>query len=211
VTLFGLGIALIVLGVLALVVGHLVRGAPAGAVSLGWALVVIGVVLIVVSLVTDDGVAAAAAGGTIRRRRRRGRGLKRPQPVLLAFLVGAIPLVLGFVTQVVDALPDASVPQWIRVALVGLGTLTTGLAALWARMQVTPLADPRSRSGARLVVREADRPSSTSASSSSLPVPPPGPAPEAVRDTMRDARRRSSDPPASPPAGPGRSDAGEDA
>jgi hypothetical protein len=75
----------------------------------------------------------------------------RPEPVLLAFLLGAVPLVAGFVLQILEALPDSSTPLWLRTALVGIGTLTTALGALWARIRVTPTSDPQLDGGTPLV------------------------------------------------------------
>jgi hypothetical protein len=64
------------------------------------------------------------------------------QPVITAFLIGAIPIVSAFVLQVLDE-GGVDTPAWLRAALTGLGALVGGLAALWARSQVTPVADPK--------------------------------------------------------------------
>jgi low temperature requirement protein LtrA len=72
------------------------------------------------------------------------------QPVIVAFLVAAVPIVAAFVLQVLDE-GGVGVPAWLRSLLVGVGALTTGLAALWARSRVTPTALPRLDEGTLLV------------------------------------------------------------
>jgi hypothetical protein len=71
------------------------------------------------------------------------------QPVLVAFIIGAVPLLIAAVTAVADLF--ASVPDWIVPLATIIGTLTTGLAALWARGQVTPTALPKLDEGTMLV------------------------------------------------------------
>lgn len=63
------------------------------------------------------------------------------QPVILAFIVGAVPLVIAAVSALADLF--AAVPDWVVPSFTVAGTLTTGLAALWARVRVTPVALPR--------------------------------------------------------------------
>jgi heme A synthase len=75
--------------------------------------------------------------------------LSERQPVLVAFLLGAIPLVLSALTGLLDVFEG--VPDWIAPTLATIGTVTTGLAALWAKLQVTPTAIPRTDEGEPLV------------------------------------------------------------
>lgn len=64
------------------------------------------------------------------------------QPVLVAFAVAALPVIATFVLQILT-LADVAVPLWIRTALLGIGGLIGTVAALWARANVTPVADPK--------------------------------------------------------------------
>lgn len=74
------------------------------------------------------------------------------EPVLLTFLVAAIPLVTAFVLQVLHD-GDVNVPHWLIALLAGVGPLIAALGALYARSQVTPTADPRDDRGTPLVPR----------------------------------------------------------
>jgi hypothetical protein len=65
------------------------------------------------------------------------------QPVIVAFLVAAVPIVCAFILQVLEATDVLDNALWIRTLLTGLGTLTGALAAVWARSRVTPTAAPR--------------------------------------------------------------------
>jgi hypothetical protein len=76
-------------------------------------------------------------------------GLTDRQPVVVAFIVGAVPLLIAAVSAVADLF--ASVPDWIVPLATIIGTLTTGLAALWARGRVTPTALPKLDEGTMLV------------------------------------------------------------
>jgi hypothetical protein len=60
---------------------------------------------------------------------------------IVAFVLGAVPLVVAAISGIADLF--AAVPDWIVPVATIIGTLTTGLAALWARQQVTPTALPR--------------------------------------------------------------------
>lgn len=63
------------------------------------------------------------------------------QPVLVAFIVGAVPLIIAAVSALAGIF--TAMPDWIVPVFTVAGTLTTGLAALWARSRVTPVALPR--------------------------------------------------------------------
>lgn len=72
------------------------------------------------------------------------------EPVIVAFVIGAIPMLAAFVLQVVDE-GGVQIPAWLRSLLAGLGAVVTGLAALWARTRVTPTALPQLDEGTPLV------------------------------------------------------------
>lgn len=71
------------------------------------------------------------------------------EPVILAFVVGAIPLFAAALAALAEVF--TGMPDWIVPTFTVLGTLTTGLAAMWARLRVTPTADPKLDDGTRLV------------------------------------------------------------
>lgn len=71
------------------------------------------------------------------------------QPVLVAFVIGAAPIVTAFILAVIDT-AGSEIPNWIVAALTGLGPTIGALSAVWARGQVTPLADPRLDDGTPL-------------------------------------------------------------
>jgi hypothetical protein len=158
VTVLILGIILLVIGAALIVVPDLARLAP-----LGWLLAIIGVVLVVVALVdVNDANAAVLMMATIPPAGKRlahashGAGptsdqepvisvatAADSQPVIVAFLVAAVPIVCAFILQVLEATDVLDNALWIRTLLTGLGTLTGALAAVWARSRVTPTAAPR--------------------------------------------------------------------
>lgn len=72
------------------------------------------------------------------------------RPVLLSFLLGAIPVLCAFVLEVLDA-SGTPTPDWITAVLAGVGGLITTLGGLWAQARVTPLADPKLDDGTPLV------------------------------------------------------------
>lgn len=78
------------------------------------------------------------------------------QPVMIAFIVGALPLIAGAISSLADLF--TFIPDWLVPTLLVLGTLTSGLAALWARLQVTPLADPKDNDGDPLTPDTPDEP-----------------------------------------------------
>jgi hypothetical protein len=75
----------------------------------------------------------------------------------VAFLIGATPMIAAFVLQVLDE-GGVAIPAWLRSALAGVGALTTALAALWARGQVTPTAAPKLDDETLLVPMTTGRP-----------------------------------------------------
>lgn len=166
--MLALGLILLIVGIVLVAVatvGQPPSAAPLG--PLGWLLAVIGLVLSLVAvLVTGDDVdvrsmligGAAMAivpphahivsldedppqpvAGSVSDR----------QPVLVAFAVGAVPLLVAAVSAVADLF--AGVPSWVVPLATIIGTLTTGLAALWAKQRVTPTALPRLDEGTPLV------------------------------------------------------------
>lgn len=155
-----IGIILLIVGAILLAAPH-IGGPPAAGnlAALGWLLALAGVILIVVALVAGSDVdveslvgggVAMAAAGSMRDFHSAGAdepavpvagGVTDRQPVLVAFILGAVPLVLAALTGLADVF--TGVPDWVVPTLTTIGTLTTGLAALWARSQVTPVALPR--------------------------------------------------------------------
>jgi hypothetical protein len=72
-------------------------------------------------------------------------------PVIVAFLVAAVPIVCAFILQVLEATDVLDNALWLRTLLTGLGTLVGALAAVWARSRVTPTAAPKLDDGTLLV------------------------------------------------------------
>jgi hypothetical protein len=72
-------------------------------------------------------------------RRKRTMTKTESEPVLLAFIVGVIPVVASFVLGILHA-SGTAVPTWVIALLAGIGTLTNAIAAVWARAQVAPTA-----------------------------------------------------------------------
>lgn len=158
------GLLGVALGALLIVLGHVASGVPRGAVPAGWALVVVGLILVVISLFADDadaaplGAAGLLAFGSVHVH---GAGDTEPsvrvpagaaserEPVIIAFVTGVLPLIAAAVTALADTF--TAIPDWIVPTLTVLGTLTTGLAALWARLRVTPTVAPRDDEGNPLV------------------------------------------------------------
>lgn len=164
-SLLTVAIILAAIGVLLLIVGPRVAAREGGtdvryAVRLiGWVLVIAGVAFFILWAVreVDDGGGRGAVGlpalllvglavdpgsrGAARASRLATGG--RPRPVLLAFVVTAVPVVCAFLLQVLEAAGALDSALWVRTVLVGLGPLVGALAALWAQAQVTPLGDPR--------------------------------------------------------------------
>jgi delta 1-pyrroline-5-carboxylate dehydrogenase len=75
----------------------------------------------------------------------------RPRPVLLAFIVAAIPILATFVLQILDE-AGVDTPLIVRLILTGTGALVGALATAWAQAQVTPLVDPVDAAGRQLSV-----------------------------------------------------------
>jgi hypothetical protein len=166
--MLALGLVLLIIGVV-LIVALLGAGQPSSAAPLGplaWLLVIVGLILALVAvLVTDGDLNAGIVGGlgmvAIPPPHHHAvplhedppepvaGGLTDRQPVIVAFIVGAVPLLIAAVTAVADLF--ASVPDWIVPLATIIGTLTTGLAALWARGRVTPTALPKLDEGTLLV------------------------------------------------------------
>jgi hypothetical protein len=165
------GIVLVLVGVAILyfAAGH--RAANFG----GGALILLGVIALVIWLIDRSGAdtagvmvaMAAVPPGKPRRRATRahtshGEGerdarpvpdlpAQRREPVLVAFIVAAVPIACAFTLQVLDATDVLDNALWLRTLLTGLGALTGALAAAWARAQVTPTAAPKLDDGTLLV------------------------------------------------------------
>lgn len=73
------------------------------------------------------------------------------RPVLVAFLLAAVPIVSAFALQVLEATDVLDNALWLRTLLVGLGSITGLLGSAWAQAKVTPLARPRNNAGEPLV------------------------------------------------------------
>lgn len=155
-----IGIVLLVVGVVMIIAAAVVAQVPAVVSQLGWLFVLVGVILIVIAALfvgADSAIDALVGGGVAmatpasmrhfhtagddERARPVAGSLKDRQPVLVAFVLGAVPLILAAVTALADIF--AGIPDWLVPTLTVVGTLTTGLATMWARMQVTPTALPR--------------------------------------------------------------------
>lgn len=160
------GLILIAVGAILYVIG-LRAGEPARGVLqvVGLILLAFGVVLILVGVVDDAdawsgpalltvGAVGGAGAGAVRGVNEQdlpvgGGTLTDRQPVVVAFIIGAVPLILAAVTGLADVW--AGIPDWIVPVLTTIGTLTTGLAALWARLRVTPTLMPETDDGEPLV------------------------------------------------------------
>jgi hypothetical protein len=156
-----IAIVLIIMGGILIALPAFGGNVPAPLATLGWLLAVVGLVLLVVVLVvvSDDANARVIGGGFVamavspRGTTFHGAGDKDPavpvagatarEPVIVAFLVGAVPVVCAFALQVLEATDVLDSAMWLRTLLVGLGSLTTALGALWARSNVTPTAAPK--------------------------------------------------------------------
>lgn len=158
---------MLIIGVILLVIGAFLliaptAGAPgiAPAAPLGWLLALVGLILIVVAVVdvgdADAAVLAMAVGGGgsqfdhLRARPDAGEdpaiavaGPGKREPVILAFIVAAVPIVCAFILQVLDVTDALESALWLRTLLTGLGGVVGALAAAWARANVTPTAAPR--------------------------------------------------------------------
>jgi vacuolar-type H+-ATPase subunit I/STV1 len=165
--MLALGLVLLIIGVVLVVIAA-VRQPPSAAPlgPLGWLLVIIGLILALVAVLVNDGdLNAGIVGGlgmvAIPPPHHHAvplhedppepvaGGLTDRQPVVVAFIVGAVPLLIAAISAVADLF--ASVPDWIVPLATIIGTLTTGLAALWARGRVTPTALPKLDEGTMLV------------------------------------------------------------
>jgi hypothetical protein len=155
-----IAIVLIIMGGILIALPAFGGNVPAPLATLGWLLAVVGVVLLVVVLVSvDEAHARLIVGGGFamvispRGTTFHGAGDKDPavpvagttarEPVIVAFLVGAVPIVSAFALQVLEATDVLDSALWLRTLLVGLGSLATALGALWARSNVTPTAAPK--------------------------------------------------------------------
>jgi hypothetical protein len=157
-----IAIVLIIIGGIFIALPAFGAGVPTPLANLGWLMVVVGLVLLVIVLVVvggDEVDARLIGGGFVamavspRGTTFHGAGDKDPavpvagttarEPVLVAFLVGAVPIASAFVLQVLEATDVLDSALWLRTLLVGLGSLATALGALWARSNVTPTAAPK--------------------------------------------------------------------
>jgi hypothetical protein len=159
------GIVLVLVGVAILyfAAGH--RAANFG----GGALVLLGVIALVIWLIDRSGAdtagvmlaMAAVPPGSRFAHTSHGEGARDPrpvpdlpaqrrEPVLVAFIVAAVPIACAFTLQVLDATDVLDNALWFRTLLTGLGTLAGALAAAWARSQVTPTAAPKLDDGTLL-------------------------------------------------------------
>jgi hypothetical protein len=152
---------MLILAIILIVLGVVVATVPPVANPLGWVLLIIGVVLLIVVLVpsghADTAVVLAMAlppGGLALSHGGAGPSddqeplvplatAPKREPVILAFIVAAVPVVCAFALQVLDAAGALDSALWIRTLLTGLGGVVGALAAAWARAQVTPTAAPK--------------------------------------------------------------------
>lgn len=167
--MLALGIVLLIIGVVLVALGAVGPSPAPQLAPIGWLLVIVGLILALVAVLVVDGDVkiGALAGGLAMAAVPPLRGHSHavaldqdpPQPVagsrsdrepvVVAFIVGAVPLVIAAVTAIADLF--AGVPNWIVPLATIIGTLTTGLAALWARARVTPVAAPKLDEGTPLV------------------------------------------------------------
>jgi uncharacterized membrane protein len=157
------GIVLVLVGVAILYFAEGHRAAHFG----GGALILLGVIALIVWLVDRSGAdtagvmlaMAAVPPGRPLAHMSHGEGDTRPvpdlpaqkaEPVVLAFIVAAVPIVCAFILQVLEATDVLDNALWIRTLLTGLGALTGALAAAWARARVTPTAAPKLNDGTLL-------------------------------------------------------------
>lgn len=166
--MLALGLVLLIIGVVLVAIATV--GQPPSAAPLaplGWLLAIIGLILSLVAVIVLDGDVdvRSAIGGALMMAVVPPHSHAIPldqdppepvagsvtdrQPVLVAFIVGAVPLIIAAITAVADLF--AGVPNWIVPLATIVGTLTTGLAALWARSRVTPTALPKLDEGTPLV------------------------------------------------------------
>jgi hypothetical protein len=158
-----IAIVLIIMGGILIALPAFGGNVSAPLATLGWLLAVVGIVLLVVVLVfvsSDEVDAHLIVGGGFvamavspRGTTFHGAGDKEPavpvagatarEPVIVAFLIGAVPVVCAFILQVLEATDVLDSALWLRTLLVGLGSLATALGALWARSNVTPTAAPK--------------------------------------------------------------------
>jgi hypothetical protein len=62
--------------------------------------------------------------------------MAKREPVILAFILAAVPVIAAFALQVLDTTDVLDNAEWLRVLLTGLGPLIGSMTALWARGQV---------------------------------------------------------------------------
>jgi hypothetical protein len=155
--MLALGLILLIVGIVLVALAAIGRPPSAAQLApLGWLLAIIGLILVLVAvIVTDDSLRALLGGGVAMAATPPRHvvsldqdppepvagSLADRQPVLVAFVLGAVPLVVAAISGIADLF--AAVPDWIVPVATIIGTLTTGLAALWARQQVTPTALPK--------------------------------------------------------------------
>lgn len=158
--MFTIGLVLLIIGIVVVLLGLIPARSGAaiapGAANIGWLLVGVGIILIFLSVLLDAGTADAMAASAAMMMAPLPHAIPPSQdppeplpgertsrePVVIAFLVAAVPIVAAFVLQVLD-LAGAETPLWLCTALTGLGGLVGSLAAAWARSRVTPTALPR--------------------------------------------------------------------
>lgn len=160
-----LGIVLLIIGVGLTAYARTHPGEPFRLIDfIGWALALLGLVLVVLAIVDRADAAvlgmAAVGGGRPRGSRRlRAAGTRkappviagRPRPVLLAFLIGATPIVCTFILQVLEEVDALNSALWLRTLLTGLGGVVLALGTIWSQAQVTPIASPRDDRGHTLL------------------------------------------------------------
>lgn len=165
--MLALGFILLLIGVVMLIASSVGPPDAARLQGPGWLIAVIGLILIVVALVLlgDDGdVRTAVAGGLAMAvvpphahivnldqdpPEPVAGSITDRQPVIVSFIVGAVPLFVAAISAVADLF--TGVPSWLVALATIIGTLTTALAALWAKARVTPTAMPRLDEGTPLV------------------------------------------------------------
>jgi uncharacterized protein YycO len=73
------------------------------------------------------------------------KNVTRYEPVVVAFTVTATPLVGAFVVSVTKAAESGSSTATALAIITGVGSLIAGLAAAWARANVSPVKEQRAR------------------------------------------------------------------
>jgi hypothetical protein len=61
---------------------------------------------------------------------------KLSEPVVLAFITAAVPILAAFILQVLEGTDILDNALWLRTLLTGIGVLVGTLTSAWARSQV---------------------------------------------------------------------------